>query len=177
MRGKVVHRLYWDFEKEESWLNEMAARGLNLVRYSLGSYHFEQDEPGKWIYRIELLPSRPRSEPGRKYLSFLRGTAVEIVSTHLRWVYLRRPAALGPFELFSDLESRIGHYRRVLTLFTVILAALVAVSVNNILSAAGSVGLIFLVSGIGAEGLVGRGGHGRHAGDNRKSEKGGESGG
>ena len=102
------------------------------MRYRLGSYHFEEGEPGAWVYRIELLPkpSRQRGE-GREYLSFLRGTGVEVVSTHLRWVYLRRPAALGPFELFSDLESRIGHYRRVLTLFTVIIAALVPAAVSR----------------------------------------------
>lgn len=28
----TVHRLFfaWDFDKEEKWLNEMAARGMNL---------------------------------------------------------------------------------------------------------------------------------------------------
>jgi hypothetical protein len=145
MTSKVVHRLYWDFEKEERWLNEMAAKGEDLVRYRLGSYHFERGEPGEWVYRIELIPSRPGSEAGRDYLSFLRGTGVEVVSTHLRWAYLRRSAALGPFELFSDLESRIGHYRRVIALFTIIIAALVPAAVSNILSLRGSGGLIFLV--------------------------------
>lgn len=145
MTNKVVHRLYWDFEKEERWLNEMAARGEDLVRYRPGSYHFEEGEPGAWVYRIQLLPNGPGSEAGRDYLAFLRGTGVEVVSTHLRWAYLRRPAALGPFELFSDLESRIGHYRGVLTLFTIIIAALVPAAVSDILSLRGSGGLVFLV--------------------------------
>jgi hypothetical protein len=69
MTSKVVHRLYWDFEKEERWLNEMAAKGEDLVRYRLGSYHFERGEPSEWVYRIELIPSRPGSEAGRDYLS------------------------------------------------------------------------------------------------------------
>ena len=43
---------------------------------------------------------------------------------------------MGPFELFSDLESRIGHYRRVLKLLTTALATLV-----------GCAGALFVVSG------------------------------
>lgn len=137
MRGKVVRRLYWDFEKEERWLNEIAAKGLYLVRYSVGTYHFESGEPGKWIYRIELLPSGRGRAASREYLSFLHDTGVETVSTYMRWVYLRRLVARGPFELFTDLESRIAHYRRVLRLFGVLLAALVAVAAGLIVSAGG----------------------------------------
>ena len=61
MSGKVVYRFYSDYEKEERWLNEMASRGWHLVRYRLGGYHFEQGEPGEWIYRIELLPADPQA--------------------------------------------------------------------------------------------------------------------
>ena len=46
----------------------------------------------------------------------------------------RRP--WDPFELFSDLDSRIGHYRRVLKLLTTALATLV-----------GCAGALFVVSG------------------------------
>ena len=30
---QVVHKLFfiWDYEKEEAWLNEMAAKGLALI--------------------------------------------------------------------------------------------------------------------------------------------------
>lgn len=136
MSTKTVYRLHLDYEKEERWLNEMASRGWHLVRYRLGGYHFEQGEPGAWIYRIELLPGEPHSAASEEYLSLLLDAGAEAVSTHARWVYLRRPAALGPFELFSDLESRIGHYRRVLKLLTTALATLV-----------GCAGALFVVSG------------------------------
>jgi len=136
MSGKVVYRFYSDYEKEERWLNEMASRGWHLVRYRLGGYHFEEGRPGTWIYRIELLPADPRSAASQEYLSLLLETGAEVVSTHARWVYLRRSAAMGPFVLFSDLESRIGHYRRVLKLLTTALATLV-----------GCAGALFVVSG------------------------------
>jgi hypothetical protein len=136
MKGKVVYRLYSDYEKEERWLNEMAGQGWHLVSFRLGAYRFEQGEPGGWIYRIELLPADRGSSASQEYLSLLMDAGAETVSTHGRWVYLRRPAAMGPFELFSDLESRIGHYRRVLRLLTTALATL-----------AGCAGALFVVSG------------------------------
>jgi hypothetical protein len=136
MSGKVVHRFYWDYEKEERWLNEMASRGWHFTGHRRGGYHFEQGEPGEWIYRIELLPADPGSAASQEYLSLLLDTGAEAVTTRARWVYLRRPAALGSFELFSDLESRIGHYRRVLKLLTTALATLV-----------GCAGALFVVSG------------------------------
>lgn len=145
MSGRVVRRFYWDFEKEDRWLNEMAAQGWQLVRYSLGTYHFERGEAGRWVYRIELLATAPRSTAGREYLAFLSGTGIEAVSTYLNWAYLRRLAAAGPFELFSDLESRITHYRRVLGLFTVVLAALVAAAGGCIVVAGDSGGLVLVV--------------------------------
>ena len=136
MSGKVVHRFYWDYEKEERWLNEMASRGWHFAGRRLGGYRFEQGEPGEWIYRIELLPAEPRSAASQEYLALLLDSGAEVVSRQARWVYLRRQAALGPFELFSDLESRIGHYRRVLKLMTTALATLV-----------GCAGALFVVSG------------------------------
>jgi len=142
MTARVVHRLYWDFEKEERWLNEMAAKGWNLVRYSLGSYRFESGEPGTWVYRIELLPGGRRRAASREYLTLLRDTGVETVATYMRWVYLRRLAARGAFELFTDLESRIAHYRRVLRLFAGLLAALVAVEAGLIVNNGGGVAFV-----------------------------------
>jgi hypothetical protein len=142
MSDKVVHRLYFDYEREEKWLNEQAARGWALRRYRFGSYYFTEGEPGAWIYRVELLPAGRGSAAGRQYLELLAETGAELVGSHLRWVYLRRSAALGPFELFTDLESRIGHYRRVLGLFGVLLAALAACAASLIVNEAGSGGVI-----------------------------------
>lgn len=43
---KVIRKVFmvWDFDKEEAWLNEMAAKGLSLVsvgwcRYEIGRAH------------------------------------------------------------------------------------------------------------------------------------------
>ena len=132
MSTHVIHRLYWDFEKEERWLNEMAAKGLDLVRYRWGTYTFEQAEPGEWIYRIELLPESARKPVSRRYLEFMADSGVQTVATYLSWVYFRKRAADGPFELYSDMDSRIAHYTRVLRLYGSLTTALVATTASSL---------------------------------------------
>jgi hypothetical protein len=130
----TIHKLYWDFEKEERWLNEMAAKGLDLVGYSWGTYRFEHGTPGEWTYRIELLPETPAKSASLEYLSFMADAGVETVSTYMRWIYFRKRTCDGPFELFSDLDSRISHYERVLALFASLTAALTPLTVVNVVN-------------------------------------------
>jgi hypothetical protein len=129
MIARRVHKLFWDFEKEERWLNEMAAQGLNLVRYRWGTYDFERGGPGEWIYRIQFLDDDARKPKSREYIDFVAETGAEPIDTYMRWVYFRKRAAEGPFEIFSDLDSRLAHYKRVLAFYGATTGILVAVSV------------------------------------------------
>lgn len=40
---QTIRKLFWvwDFDKEEKWLNEMAAKGLSLVAVGFCKYEFE----------------------------------------------------------------------------------------------------------------------------------------
>ena len=118
----IVHKAYWDFEKEERWLNDMAAKGLALSDYSWGRYAFEETPRGAYLYRIELLENLPSHPESQAYLRFLEENGVEVVTSYMRWVYLRRSAAEGPFDLYTDLDSRIRHYKRILTFWDVMTA-------------------------------------------------------
>ncbi len=96
-----------DYEKEEKWLNEIAAKGLSLYSFFFGKYTFEETEPGKYIYQIELLENLPTSPESVAYLRFLEDTGVVCVASVFKWVYLRKEAASGPFELYTDIDSKI----------------------------------------------------------------------
>jgi len=109
----IVRKPYWNWEKEEKWLNEMSAQGLALVDYSWCRYVFEEEPPGEYIYRIELLDFFPRNPAGIKYIRFVEETGAEFVSSYMRWVYFRKKAADGPFMLHSDIPSQIAHNKRV----------------------------------------------------------------
>ena len=131
---KRVFKYIVDFEWEENWLNEMAAQGWMLKTFFMGMYEFCQGEPGEYIYRLELLPHRSGSLESRKYFSFLEETGIEIVSTWHYWVYYRRKANEGPFDIYSDIDSRIQHHRRVYRFFFplgIALACYIPLNVHN----------------------------------------------
>jgi hypothetical protein len=109
----VVRKLFVDFEKEEKWLNEMAAKGLNFIDYSIGRYLFEEGKPGEYIYRLELLKEIPNHAESQAYIKFMEEAGVECVDTYMRWVYFRKKAEDGAFDLYSDYASRIKQYERV----------------------------------------------------------------
>src|SRR5690554_1243643 len=87
--NKTVWKWFMNFEKEEKWINEMAAQGLHLIHYSFTKYVFAEGEPGKYIYRIELLENIPSHPESMAYIRFLEDAGIEHVATHFRWVYFR----------------------------------------------------------------------------------------
>lgn len=61
----------WDFEKEEKWLNEMSAKGMQLVGVGIFKYIFEEGNPGEYFYRIELLEELPTHPESISYIRFM----------------------------------------------------------------------------------------------------------
>ena len=118
----IIHRGFpmWEFDKEERWLNEMAAKGLSLVSVGLWRYEFEDSLPGEYTVCIQLLEHRCSHPESRRYIEFLEETGVEQVGAFGRWVYFRKKKATGSFELFSDTPSRLRQLTRILQLLAVL---------------------------------------------------------
>ena len=131
---KYAFRLFFDFEKEEAWYNEMAQKGWMLDGYFLIAYRFAKGEPGEYVYREELLPRLADSSESHAYLDFLKDADVEVVATWGKWVIYRRKASDGIFELYTDADSRTAHYRRVSRLFLFCCAVELAVVLLVILA-------------------------------------------
>ena len=100
---KTVFKLFfvWDFEKEERWLNEMAQEGWVLDNTGFSFYTFVRCEPGEYIIRLEMNPSSD-------YRAFVKELGAEYIGGCVNWVYFRRKAELGSFELLSDIDSRLN---------------------------------------------------------------------
>lgn len=113
---KVIHKLFWawDFDKEEKWLNEMAAKGLALVSVGWLRYEFEPCLPGEYSIRLEFLENRVNHPESEQYTSFIEDMGAEQVGSMMRWVYFRKKSSEGEFELFSDKESKIKYLNRIL---------------------------------------------------------------
>ena len=83
--------------------------------------------------------------PDESYLDFMRESGAEYVGRVIQWIYFRRPSAMGGFDLFSDLDSRIEHLTRIGTSLRLIgLANLIIGSVNALMNGSG-VGVINLL--------------------------------
>ncbi|MDO5688975.1 MAG: DUF2812 domain-containing protein [Tissierellia bacterium] len=119
---KVIHKLFWvwDFDKEEKWLNEMAAKGLCLTSAGFWTYEFEDCTPASYTIRLELLDKWPNHPESQKYIQFVEETGAEQISSVLRWVYFRKKTEDGVFDIFSDFDSRIQHLNRILTLIGIL---------------------------------------------------------
>lgn len=115
---QTIRKLFWvwDFDKEEKWLNEMAAKGLSLVAVGFCKYEFEDCKPGEYRICLQLLDKMPGHPESRKYIEFLETTGAEHVGSFTRWVYFRKKASEGEFELFSDNASRIKYLGSVISL-------------------------------------------------------------
>ena len=129
---KTLHRNFWvwEFEKEERWLNEMAQEGWALQNAGFCTYTFEKTEPGQYIIRLAMLDSSPDFE------SFMEELEAQSVGHCFSWGYFRRSAQLGPFDLFSDVDSRISHLNKIGQMVRLLCLANLLIGVTNTFSGA-----------------------------------------
>ena len=123
----------WEFDKEEKWLNEMAAKGLTLVSMHFFKYIFDETDPAEYQIRIELLDKSPTHPESEQYIRFVEETGAEQIASWIHWVYFRKKTADGPFELFSDNASRIQMLNRIQTLLGTFGGMCCAAGLYNIL--------------------------------------------
>ena len=113
---KVMYRFYLDYEKEEKWINEMAAHGWHLKKFSFGRFTFTKGEPDAFIYRNEFISGMSTNEK-KDYFEFLKDSGITIINEFGGWVYMKKAAAEGPFEIYTDTRSKIAYYKRMLNIF------------------------------------------------------------
>ena len=146
---KTLHRNFWvwEFEKEERWLNEMAQEGWALQNAGFCTYTFEKTEPGQYIIRLAMLDSSPDFE------SFMEELEAQSVGHCFSWGYFRRSAQLGPFDMFSDVDSRISHLNKIGQMVRLLCLANLLIGVTNTSSGASLAWLNLLCATFLAYGL------------------------
>ena len=116
----IRFRLYFDKDPETEWLNQMASDGWALKGFFAGFYSFEKCGKGEWIYQIDF--GEHAYHVSDEYRELMTDLGIEIVALWGFWIILRKRAADGPFELYTDTESMIGHYRKILKMFMGVIA-------------------------------------------------------
>lgn len=114
----IKFKLYFDKDKETAWLNELSQKGYAMTGFFAGFYHFEQCEPGKYVYQIDF--GDRLWSVSNEYREFMTEMDVEIVQCWGFWIILRKKATDGAFELYTDVDSMITHYAKILMMFKIV---------------------------------------------------------
>ncbi len=118
----------WDFEKEERWLNEMAADGWALLEVGFCRYVFEKTESNEYTIRMEM------HQADDDYIAFMEDTGAQYIGRVVQWIYFRKRSELGSFDIFSDLDSRLSHLCRIHNMVLTLGAANLVIGVVNLLT-------------------------------------------
>jgi hypothetical protein len=115
----------WQDEKEEAWLGEMSTEGWHLRSVALmGRYSFETGDARLYTYRLDyiMLNKDKRAE----YLQIFQDAGWEYIGEMSNWQYWRKPAVAGETpEIFTDNDSKIKKYQRLLLYLAFMLILLV----------------------------------------------------
>ena len=130
MERKIIKKWIWvwDFDKEERWLNTMAQQGWVLDKVGFCRYEFIPCEPGEYAVRLEM------REHDEAYLGFMAETGAEYVGRVVKWIYFRKKTEDGPFDIFSDVESRIAHLDRICQTLKIVGIANLVIGLANSLN-------------------------------------------
>lgn len=113
----IKFRLYYDKDKETLWLNEMADRGYAMTGFFAGFYTFKKCEPGEYRYQIDF--SEKLFGISKNYKDFMKEMHIEIVEKWFFWIILRKKATDGEFQLYTDVDSSISHYKKIRMMFKI----------------------------------------------------------
>ncbi|MFG1924985.1 DUF2812 domain-containing protein [Cryptosporangium sp. NPDC048952] len=105
-------KLFFDFDKEEAWLNRMASQGF-LVRSAQGIYSFVPIPPGSAVVRIDYRPSMSQYDFA-DYVNLFQDAGWHHVSgsRHGGPQYFASCSAGPNVDIFSDPASKAQRYRR-----------------------------------------------------------------
>lgn len=120
----------WDFEEEEAWLNEMAYHGWVLDKVGFCKYYFKFYEPGEYVVRLQMLENNPAMAESQEYIEFVEDTGAEYIGSVAKWVYFRKKAVDGRFELFSDISSMMNHLKRIINMALLCMALNLFLGIN-----------------------------------------------
>jgi len=117
----------WQDEKQEAWLAEMSQQGLHLTELGyFGSYRFTPGPPRAYAYRLDFNNKKKTDD----YFQFIRDAGWEHMGTLAGWQYWRKEVCEGEsHEFFTDSESKIQKYQRLLLSLTTSSPALLAMLV------------------------------------------------
>lgn len=122
--------LPWQDEKEEAWLESMSCEGWHLQTIKLlCSYTFVRGEPTPFIYRLDYFQGNKSTFA--EYQQIFQDAGWVYLGELSNWRYWRKQLVNGEKpEIFTDRESKIKKYQRLLFVLAFFLVFLVFMGFN-----------------------------------------------
>ena len=107
-------KIFLDMDKEEKYLNEMAAKGYFLKKYSsLGFYHFEKGAPANLNYRVDYRSFSKASDFEDYKALFEDAGWRHVYGTRYGYnQYFLPKEGTADDDIFSTKESKAARYKR-----------------------------------------------------------------
>lgn len=111
-------------------MSEMAKQGLHLEDIPLpGNYKFRKGDPANYVYRLDYQSLKSKDKDF--HLQLFADAGWEHIGEMGGWVYFLDKVINGEApDIYSDLESKIGKYQRVLTYLGIFLPLMVVMLIN-----------------------------------------------
>jgi hypothetical protein len=104
----------WEDEKEEKWLEQMAADGWKLVSVAPYIYKFQRSEPEKVVYRLDYKNTLDKDY--QEYLTIFKDAGWEFFATFSNWQYFKiKPENNQIPEIFNSGKTKAQKYRRLMS--------------------------------------------------------------
>lgn len=144
----------WQDEKEEAWLESMSQAGWHLSDVQIPcAYSFTQGEPRRFIYRLDYQLVDRSKKP--EYLQLFQDAGWDHLGEMSNWQYWRKPYMAGEtVEIFTDRESKLKKYQRMLGYMAIFLVLMVFLGSNMIRGWRWSENLPWLINAIYLAGVV-----------------------
>jgi hypothetical protein len=103
----------WEDEKEELWLQKMAAEGWRLEFVAPYIYKFRRSAPEDVVYRLDYKLTLDKDY--EEYLNLFRDSGWELFATYANWHYFRtNPQNHEIPEIYNSCRAKAQKYRRLL---------------------------------------------------------------
>lgn len=106
-------KIFLNFDKEEAWLNDMAAQGQLLINKGSATYMFTDIEPATVVVRVDYQPSM-NSTDYADYLSLFSDSGWQLLHGSQKGgaKYFASFNAEPDADIFSDAPSKAQRYKR-----------------------------------------------------------------
>jgi hypothetical protein len=120
----------WQDEAEEDWLRENSKKGWHLAGIGFPTiYTFQAGAAQDFVYRLDYRSYYKMNK--EDYLQLFSDAGWEYVEEMAGWHYFRQAARSGDeLEIYTDSESKIGKYTRLLAFLGILMLPLFLGIVN-----------------------------------------------